>query len=161
MTQPWLRLRSLLMLFVFFAAVGFILPASSAYDEHSSLAARGGVPVTANFAQTSFREAFSKAGAAELSKITGMPIQTIDDLAAALRSRSVSPSQIPVNTINRGGPTLILNTRTAQALERAGIPRSQWNGINQTGNPLFEQMLTDQLRRNQLSPAGTPLTFPE
>jgi RHS repeat-associated protein len=124
-------------------------------------AAKGGVPVTANFAQTSFRESFSKAGATEISKITGMPIKTIDDLAAALQSGAVSPSQIPVNVINRGGNTLILNTRTAQALERAGIPRSQWNGVNQTGNPLFEQMLTDQLRRNQLSPAGTPLTFPE
>lgn len=128
---------------------------------HSSLAAEGVVPVTGNFAQTSFREAFSKGGAAELSKITGMPISTIDDLAAALQSGAVSPSQIPVNMINRGGNTLILHTRTAQALERTGIPRSQWNGVNQTGNPLFERMRTDQLRRNQLSLAGTPLAFSE
>lgn len=125
-----------------------------------TFAAERGVPVTANFAQTSFREAFSKTGAAELSKLTGRSIKTVDDLIAAIRS-GVDPSKIPVNYIQRGGNITILNTRTAQALERAGVPRSLWNGVNKSGDSFFEQLLSDQLRRNQLSPAGTPLSFPE
>jgi len=124
-------------------------------------AAESGVRATANFAQTSFREGFSKAGSAELSKIAGAPIRTIDDLAGALRLGAIKPGQIPVNIINRGSNQLILNTRTAQALERAGIPRSQWNAVNQSGNAQFEAMLDAQLGRNQLGPSGTKLTFPE
>jgi predicted PhzF superfamily epimerase YddE/YHI9 len=124
-------------------------------------AAESGVRATANFAQTSFREGFSKAGSAELSKIAGAPIRTIDDLAGALRLGAIKPGQIPVNIINRGSNQLILNTRTAQALERAGIPRSQWNAVNQSGNAQFEAMLDAQLGRNQLGPSGTMLTFPE
>ena len=65
------------------------------------------------------------------------------------------PSDIPVNYIVRpGGNTLILNTRTAQALEQAGIPRSQWNVVNQTGDPLFERLLAEQLQRNNLTNSG-------
>lgn len=151
------------MILLIAALVGFISPSSGAIDFFgpSSLAANSGVRATANYAQTSFREAFSKAGSAELSKIAGTPIRTIDDLAGALSSGAVKPGQIPVNIINNGSNQLILNTRTAQALERAGIPRSQWNAVNQTGNAQFESMLKAQLERNQLGPSGTMLTFPE
>ena len=93
--------------------------------------------------------------------MTGLQIKTIDDLAAALKSGAVSPTQIPINIVTRGNSTLILNTRTAQALERAEIGRSEWNAVDQSGNSAFLQMLSDQHRRNQLTPAGTPLTFPE
>ncbi|MEN9748855.1 MAG: hypothetical protein RLZZ603_1547, partial [Actinomycetota bacterium] len=116
-----------------------------------------GVSETANYAQTSFRESFSKNGALKLSEVTGLPIRTIDDLAGALRAGTVKPSQIPVNIINNESGQLILNTRTAQALERAGIPRNQWNMVNQTGNATFEAMLKEQLERNQLGPSGTTL----
>ena len=127
----------------------------------AAVATNSGVPATANFAQTGFREAFSKTGVNELRKITGMTFNTIDDLAGALQSGAVSASRIPVNIIKRGANTLILNTRTAQALERAGIPRRLWNAVDQSGVQKFEQMLSDQLKRTQLSPVGTPLTFPE
>lgn len=49
---------------------------------------------------------------------------------------------------------------------RAGIPRSSWNVINQTGVPSFENMLTGQLGRNGLisstntiRQSGTQLIF--
>ncbi len=124
-------------------------------------AAKGGVPATANYAQTYYREAFSADGVKKLSQIAGQPIGQIDDLVRALESGAVKPGQIPVDIITRGKNTLILNTRTSQALERAGIPRSQWNAVDRSGDSLFEGLLDGQLRRNQLSPAGTPLTFPE
>jgi RHS repeat-associated protein len=108
----------------------------------------------ASFAQTTFREAFSKEGKEELSKIIGRNIKTIDDLADAIRTGHVDPSKIPVNYIVRDGNTLILNTRTSEALRRAGIPRSRWNAVNVTGDEMFEDCLNKQLARNQLTTKG-------
>ena len=56
--------------------------------------------------------------------------KSVDDVAAALRSGAMKPGEVSVNYIVRDGQTIMLNTRSAQALEAAGIPRSQWNGVN-------------------------------
>jgi len=120
-------------------------------------AANGGVNIKgANFAQTDFRPKFSEKGRAELQKITGLPIKTVDDLAAAITAGKVDPSTIPVNVIVRDGNTLILNTRTTAALEQAGVPRSSFNVIDRTGDEFFEGLLTGQLERNKLTSAGIP-----
>ena len=37
---------------------------------------------------------------------------------------------------------------------QAGIPRSQWNVINRAGEALFEELLTGQLTRNNLTSEG-------
>lgn len=63
-------------------------------------------------------------------------------------------TDLPVEYIIRDGNTLILNTRTSQALTQAGIPRSEWSVINRTGNSLFEELLTGQLTRNKLTSEG-------
>lgn len=102
----------------------------------------------ANFAQKTFSENFSAGG-----KFAG---QTIDDVAGALRSGSLKPSDVPIDFITRNGNTLILNTRSAQALTRAGIPRSKWNAVNRTGQRDFEGRLNGQLRRNKLTDEGIP-----
>jgi hypothetical protein len=73
-----------------------------------------GIPSNARYAQTTYSARFSKGG-----RFEGM---TVDSLAAALRSGSVSPAQVPVSYIIRGGQAIILNTRSAKALEAAGIP---------------------------------------
>ena len=112
-----------------------------------------GLPSSANFAQTTFRSQFSATGRRELSAIAGQPIRTVDDLSNAIRG-GLDPSKIPVNVIERGGNTLILNTRTVKALEQAGVPRSSFNVINRTGDELFERLLSGQLRRNNLSNRG-------
>lgn len=61
------------------------------------------------------------------------------------------------------GTKLILNTRTSVALDRAGIPKSEWYGKNQTGvsvpdmvDKTFDQLAQDQLKNNKLPPTGTP-----
>ncbi len=46
------------------------------------------------------------------------------------------------------------NTRTGQALEQAGVARSQWNIVDQTGNSMFERLLSMQLSRNNLTNRG-------
>lgn len=81
-------------------------------------------------------------------------IISIDDLVNAINSGKVNVSDLPVEYIIRDGNTLILNTRTSQALTQVGIPRSQWNAVNKTGNEFSEDMLSGQLRRNKLTSEG-------
>jgi len=103
-------------------------PAMGGYSEfgRSSLAARGAALDGAAFAQKTFSQTFSSGG-----KFAG---QTIDDVAGALRSGAMKPVDVPIEFIVRDGNTLILNTRSAQALQQAGIPRSAWNAIDMTGD---------------------------
>jgi RHS repeat-associated protein len=110
-------------------------------------AAEAGVLKGANFAQKTFGPMFSKGGA-----FAG---RSVEEVAAALRSGAMNASDVTINYIVRDGNTLILNTRSAQALEAAGIPRSAWSAVNRTGDELFESMLSDQLGRNGLTSAGT------
>ena len=111
-----------------------------------------GLDANANFAQNTFSDTFS-----EIGKFSG---QTIDDVAGALRSGNLKPSDVPIDFITRNGNTLILNTRSAQALIRAKIPRSKWTAVNRTGQKEYENRLNDQLRRNKLTDKGTPSVRP-
>jgi hypothetical protein len=83
---------------------------------------RAGVLENGNFAQKTFSEAFSAEG-----RFAG---KTIDDVAGALRGGKMMPGEVPIDYIVRDGQTLILNTRSSQALMRAGVPRAQWNAVN-------------------------------
>jgi hypothetical protein len=105
-----------------------------------------------SLAQRSYREAFSARGSVELSRIVGASIKTVNDLASAIKSGAVDASRIAVEVVRRNGTNYVLNTRTAQALERAGIPRSQWSQLNKTGNKAAEKRLSDQLRNNSIAP---------
>ena len=113
-------------------------------------AAKSRVLENANFSQKTYSEVFSIAREARFAG------QTIDDVAGALQSGQLRPVDVPIQYIVRDGNTLILNTRSAQALERAGIPRSQWNAVNLTGDVRAEERLTRQLQRNGLTIQGTP-----
>jgi hypothetical protein len=113
-----------------------------------------GVPENANFAQRTFRQAFSTEEGALF------PGRTVAEVAADLRSGVLTPADVPIQFIVRDGNTLILNTRSAQALTQAGIPRSQWNAANMTGNAAAEARLTGQLQRNNLTSQGTPTVRP-
>ncbi len=113
------------------------------------------------YAQKTYRPKFSKEGRAELSKITGRQINTVDDLVQAIKDGVVKVDDIPVNYIVRDGNTIILNTRTSMALEKAGIPKSQWKGSNRTGDEFWESLLDGQLKRNNLDNSGTTTVMPE
>lgn len=63
---------------------------------------------------------------------------------------------MPINLIVRDGNSLILNTLSAQALTRAGTPRSDWMILDHTGDEFFEELLSGQLSRNGLDSFGTP-----
>ena len=106
-----------------------------------------GVLEGANFAQTTFSRTFS----ASPGRFAG---QTIDEVAKALSSGSMKVGDVPIEYIVRNGSTLILNTRSAQALQLAGIPRAQWKAVNMTGTAGAEARLTGQLRKNGLGSRG-------
>ncbi|MEZ0579281.1 RHS repeat-associated core domain-containing protein [Nocardioides sp. MH1] len=109
--------------------------------------AANGVDIAgARFAQTAVREGFQKGGLFEG--------RTINDVAGDLRSGALTPKDVPINVVVRDGNTLILNTRSATALTRAGVPRSSWNVLDRTGDDFFEGLLNEQLRRNGLNSSG-------
>ena len=103
-----------------------------------------------NYAQKSYSNTFSAEGRKIYSSLAGEPIN----------KGKVNVADLPVEYIVRDGNILILNTRTSQALTQAGIPRSQWNVINRTGDSLFEELLTGQLTRNKLTSEGISTVKP-
>lgn len=114
----------------------------------------------ANFAQRSYNNTFSPERIKKYSELAGEPIQTVENLANAIKTGKISPAELPIEYIVRDGNTLILNTRTSQALIQAGIPRSQWNAVNQTGNAFSESLLSGQLNRNKLTSEGISTVRP-
>ena len=115
----------------------------------------------ANFAQKTYSNTFSKEGIRIYSEAAGKPIKTVQDLSKSIINGEIKIQDIQINYINRDGNTLILNTRSAQALVQAGIPRDQWNAVNMTGNELYEKMLTEQLARNNLTSTGISNVIPK
>jgi hypothetical protein len=59
-----------------------------------------------------------------------------------------------VQYVNIGGNNLIVNTRSALALTRGGIPQSNWLLIDATESQGAN--IADRLLRNGLGPEGTP-----
>ena len=107
----------------------------------------GGVLSGARFAQTTASAMFSSSG-----KFAG---KSVEEVANALRSGALHPGDVPIEYAVKEGNTLILNTRSAMALEKAGIPRSSWNAVNVTNDAAAQARLAGQLERNGLSSAGT------
>lgn len=71
-----------------------------------------------------------------------------------MRAGDFTPPDVPVSYVRREGNVLILNTRSAVALELAGIPRTRWIGEDGTGDPFHEELLTQRLKRNRLPASG-------
>ena len=108
----------------------------------------------ANYVQKTYSNTFSPEGIKKYSSLAGEPINTIDDLANVISTGKIKVEDLPIEYIVRDGNTLILNTRTSQALTQAGIPRGQWVSIDRTGIQLFEELLDGQLSRNKLTSKG-------
>ena len=125
-------------------------------EEVDTEATKAGIGMSedANYAQKTYGHSFSQEGQKIYSELAGEPIKTIDDLVDAIKSGKIDIKDLPVEYINRDGNTLILNTRTSQALTQSGIPRSDWHTIDRTGEKLHETLLDGQLQRNKLTSEG-------
>jgi hypothetical protein len=136
------------------AGLGLVLgiPAAGAAGLLGTGAAARGALEGARYAQKEFSPMFGSNG-----PLAG---RSVEDVAQALRSGALRPGDVSVHYIVRDGNTLILNTRSAQALERAGIPRGKWNATDMTGDVGSEARLTAQLRRNGLNSQGIPNVVP-
>ncbi|HEY3423569.1 MAG TPA: hypothetical protein VGL27_02140 [Negativicutes bacterium] len=112
----------------------------------SSKAAPEAAESSFKFTQTTASARFSKEGI-----FSGKTIgEVVDDLRAGV----LKASDVPVEYIERDGVNLIVNTRSSLALKRAGVPESEWNLINKTGNPLTEATITKRLAKNKLPDEG-------
>jgi hypothetical protein len=79
----------------------------------------------------------------------------ISDIARGLSAGTISPSDLPINVLDRGAGLLGFDTRSMLALREANVPLSEWTLIDQTGNETFEGALSDRLIANGLTSAGT------
>jgi hypothetical protein len=59
-------------------------------------------------------------------------------VAGGLRSGAISPSQLPVEVINRKGVLYALDNRSTLALRRGGVDPANWTFRDMTGNPALE-----------------------
>lgn len=103
-----------------------------------------GLPEGAKWAQKTFGPSFDPKG-----RLAG---KSFDEVVEGLRSGTMKPKSIQVDYVVRDGQTIIHNTRSASALDAAGIPRSGWNAVNQTGNAAIEARVSGQLVRNPGGP---------
>jgi len=82
--------------------------------------------------------------------------RSIDAVANDIRSNNISVGDVPINYVERDGYRLIDNTRSAAALQRAGVNPSQWNWQPITDTNRINQ-INDRLMNNNLSQYGTTL----
>jgi len=101
---------------------------------------------------------FSRIGQMKYSSIAGEPIESVRDLTIAIRNGTVNPDDIEVDFVVINNQVVIANTRTSTALTDAGIPRSRWNGVDRTGQPVenpglplgttYDDLVVSQINRN-------------
>jgi RHS repeat-associated protein len=108
------------------------------------------------YAQQQHDEKFSVTGRRTYSQLGAGPIRTVEDLADALRSGTISPSDVPVETYRLLNRTFILNTRTSAALRRGGVSRKDWKFRDMTGDKEAFGRLVNQLQTNKPLGSITP-----
>jgi len=99
---------------------------------------------------------YVKGGIEYWENAVGRRVETMKQLKSLIQNGEVKISQVPIDYVVRDGNTLILNTRSSQVLTELGVPRSQWNAVNRTGQEMYETNLTNQLANNKLTTAGSP-----
>jgi hypothetical protein len=102
----------------------------------------------ANFAQKYYTSNFSNEGT--------MHGRSIQEVVESLKNGSLKVNDLPIQYAIIDDHVLILNTRSAQALQQAGISRNQWIIENVSNDPEAMTRLFNQLTRNKLSNEGFP-----
>ena len=97
------------------------------------------------FSQTTANYSFSEEG-----PFAG---ETIASKAAALRQGRISPEDIPINYVERGGITLVENNRSTGVVISAGTPRGQWN--LEPADVAAIKRIDNHLLNNNLGETGT------
>jgi RHS repeat-associated protein len=107
----------------------------------------------AQVAQTWAREAFSRGG-----RFAG---QTVDDVAKALQTGVLDPSDVPVEFVKQAdGTVTLLNTRSSVALTISGVPTPLWKLVDATDSLGANLRLAGQLANNPGAPTSTVVLVP-
>jgi hypothetical protein len=106
----------------------------------------------ANYAQKKYGPSYHPEG-----RLKGW---SIDDVVEALHSGQLGPKDVYVDFVFKDGYWLMHNTRSPQALLRAGIPMENWFVRDMTGDAATMGRVKDQLRRNKLPNEGTSIVTP-
>ncbi len=106
----------------------------------------------ANYAQKKYGATYNEEG-----RLRGW---AIDDAVEALLARKLSPKDLYVDFVLKDGYWLMHNTRTPQALLKAGIPMKDWFVRDMTKDQEKVDRVREQLMRNKLPNEGTPTVEP-
>jgi hypothetical protein len=99
---------------------------------------------------------FSQTTASPVFRNGALAEQTIGEVANGLRSGALSPSGVPINMVEGAdGIKLLVNTRSALALRRAGIAQESWTIIDLSANQTVRRMIQERLVNNGLTNQGT------
>lgn len=98
------------------------------------------------FAQKKYSPRFSDSDET-LPAVRNKPVSQV---VSELNSGELNPDQIPIDLYTTHGRTYILNTRSANALQRANIPREEWTTRDVTGDSAALSRLKDQLSGSNL-----------
>jgi RHS repeat-associated protein len=134
-------------------AVGAELLGGAALSKGLQLGSTAWKLRNAKFAQTWAREAFSRGG-----KFGG---QTVDEVAEALQTGALNPSDVPVEFVMQAnGTATLLNTRSTVALTLGGVPQPMWKLVDSTADLAANIRLAGQLTNNAGAPTSTVLLVP-
>ena len=97
-----------------------------------------------------FSQRTASANFSEEGRFSG---KTIGGLSSELRGGIVSPKDVPVGYVRLGDGNLIVNTRSALSLTRAGIPQESWNLVDMTTSQAAN--IESRLGNNGLDVEGT------
>jgi hypothetical protein len=86
---------------------------------------------------------FAQKGISAVFRYGAFTGKTIDEVAAGLQAGTVTPGQLPIQVIERGGVLYTLNNRSLMTLRLAGMAPTIISNV--TGNPTFEAQLTQRL----------------
>jgi hypothetical protein len=134
-------------------AVGADLTGGALLGEAAQLGATWWKLRNAQFAQSWAREAFSRGG-----RFAG---QTVDDVARALHTGVLDPSDVPVEFVRQAnGMATLLNTRSSVALTISGVPTPLWKLVDATDALGANLRLAGQLANNPGAPTSTVILVP-
>jgi hypothetical protein len=123
---------------------------AAANADRSSFAGQVSAPANvlenAKFAQPGHSRYFHPKG-----KFQG---RLVKDVVEDIKNGVINPSDIEINYVIRDGNPFIMNTRSSEALKRAGIPRHEWKAVNKTGNRDYERELNDRMQEHGFTSSG-------
>ena len=122
-------------------ALGARMVAMFATDEVAT--AGGGAAAGATNSEAPSAIRFAQRGVSSTFRHGEFAGQSVEDVAAGVKSGAISPDRLPLNVVVRDGVTYTMNNRSLMALRLGGKIPTVVSDV--TGTPAFERQLTQRL----------------